>query len=164
MIWTDVKVQPSGRLEESEVGVGGLHFVWIFVYLLQLILNLYAVLYQASIFLKGNFDGIHLMCRLNKVLCILAPEKVLNSCEITVVLEKIMIFVFKLFSLHLHIKSNIRYLAFFCGTLFSISTTPQGYSRPLTLFPSSLSIVTLEPTTANGGSMSSSSLWWERRY
>ena len=25
-----LNVQPSGRLEESEVGVGGLHFGWIF--------------------------------------------------------------------------------------------------------------------------------------
>ena len=31
LIRTDVKVQPSGRLAESEVGVGGLHFGWIFL-------------------------------------------------------------------------------------------------------------------------------------
>ena len=31
-----VKVQPSGRLEESEVGVGGLHFVWISLCLLPI--------------------------------------------------------------------------------------------------------------------------------
>ena len=49
LIWTDVKVQPSGRLEESDVGVGGLHFGWIFLYLLQLVSNLITVLFQASI-------------------------------------------------------------------------------------------------------------------
>ena len=49
LIWTEVKVQPSGRLEESEVGVGGLHFGWIFLCLLQLVSNLITVLFQASI-------------------------------------------------------------------------------------------------------------------
>ena len=40
----------SGRLEESEVGVGGLHFGWIFLWcLLQLVSNLNTVLFQASI-------------------------------------------------------------------------------------------------------------------
>ena len=31
---------------------------------------------------------IHLVCRFDQVLCILTPEKVLNSCEITMVLKK----------------------------------------------------------------------------
>ena len=45
------EVQPSGRLEESEVGVGGLHFGWIFLFLLQLVSNLITVLFQASIYI-----------------------------------------------------------------------------------------------------------------
>ena len=49
-----INVQPSGRLEASEVGVGGLHFGWIFLDLLQLVSNLNTVLYQASICLKNS--------------------------------------------------------------------------------------------------------------
>ena len=49
-----LNVQPSGRLEESEVGVGGLHFGWIFLDLLQLVSNLNTVLYQASICVKNS--------------------------------------------------------------------------------------------------------------
>ena len=41
----------SGRLEESEVGVGGLHLD-IFECLLQLVSNLNTVLYQASIIMS----------------------------------------------------------------------------------------------------------------
>ena len=32
LVWTDVQVQPSGKLEELEVGVGGLHNGTEYVY------------------------------------------------------------------------------------------------------------------------------------
>ena len=54
LIWTEVMVQPSGRLEESDVSVGGLHFGLLFLCLLQLVSNLYTVLYQASICCKNS--------------------------------------------------------------------------------------------------------------
>ena len=46
---------------------------------------------------------LHLMCRLNQVLCILAPKKVLNSCEVTVVLKNI---IGNMFLWHLILKIN----------------------------------------------------------
>ena len=46
----------SGRLEESEVGVGGFHFGFCryFCCLLQLVSNLNTVLYQASIMCQNS--------------------------------------------------------------------------------------------------------------
>ena len=46
---------------------------------------------------------LHLMCGLNQVLCILAPKKVLNSCEVTVVLKNI---IGNMFLWHLILKIN----------------------------------------------------------
>ena len=43
------------------------------------------------------------MCGLNQVLCILAPKKVLNSCEVTVVLKNI---IENMFLWHLILKIN----------------------------------------------------------